>query len=66
MRRIFGDGGYAGDKLRAALKRMGRWKVRSPNDPTPPKDSKSCRAAGLSSALSLGSGDVAGWRKISR
>lgn len=27
LRHIFADGGYAGDKLRAALKRMGRWKV---------------------------------------
>jgi transposase len=27
LRHIFADGGYAGDQLRAALKRMGRWKV---------------------------------------
>ena len=27
LRHIFADGGYAGGKLRAALKRMGRWKI---------------------------------------
>jgi putative transposase len=27
LRHIFVDSGYAGDKLRAALKRMGRWKI---------------------------------------
>jgi transposase len=27
LRHIFADGGYAGGKLRAALKRRGRWKI---------------------------------------
>jgi transposase len=27
LRHVFADGGYAGPKLRAALKRMGRWKI---------------------------------------
>ncbi len=52
LRHIFADGGYAGEKLRSALCKMGTWTSKSSSCPTRPKASKSCPDDGLSSELS--------------
>ncbi|VWX54939.1 hypothetical protein NOVOSPHI9U_710001 [Novosphingobium sp. 9U] len=45
-RKIFADGGYAGDKLKDALRRISRWTSRSSRDPMPLAASRSCLGAG--------------------
>jgi putative transposase len=58
LRHVFADGGYAGPKLRAALK--------SSSAQTPPGASRFCPAGGWSNAPSPGSGAAAGWQRIGR
>ena len=64
LRHIFADGGYAGDQLRKALKRIGEWTVESSNVRTRRRASKFCPADGLSNVLSHGSVAVADWQRI--
>ena len=69
LRLIFADGGYAGDKLREALKRIGEWAGTSRNNrdaPTPRRGSKFCHADGWSDELSHGSAAAVDWRRISK
>src|SRR4051794_9796475 len=55
LRHIFADGGYAGGKLRDALKGHGDWTIEIIKRPTRPKDLRCCRADGSSNAHSPGS-----------
>jgi transposase len=66
LRHIFADGGYAGDKLRKALKRIGEWTIEIINVPTRRRASKFCPADGSSNVRSHGSVAVAGSQRISR
>ncbi len=54
LRHVFADGGYAGDKLREALRRIGNGPSRSSSDPMWQKASWFSRAAGSSSEHWLG------------
>jgi hypothetical protein len=63
---IFADGGYAGDKLRKALKRIGEWTIEIINVPTRRRASKLCPADGSSNVLSHGSVAVADSQRISK
>jgi hypothetical protein len=66
LRHVFADGGYAGPKLHGALAGIGDWKLQSPNVPTSPKASKSCRAAGSSSVPLPGSVDAGGSPRVGK
>jgi len=63
---VFADGGYAGDKLKKRLQKMGKWTLESSNVPIRPRVLKSCRAAGSSSGPSHGWVDAAGWPRTSK
>ena len=58
LRHIFADGGYAGEKLRQALKRMGEWTIEIIK--------RSDAAQGFEVLLSHGSAAAEDWRRISR
>jgi putative transposase len=65
LRHIFADGGYAGEKLRSALRKMGTWNLEIIRPgPTRPKVSKFCQGVGSSSAPSPGSGAHAALQRI--
>jgi len=64
LRHVFADGGYAGDKLKAALGDAATGRSRSSSAPTPRRGSRFCRVDGSSSEHSHGSGDAAGWQRI--
>ena len=66
LRHVFADGGYAGDKLRAALKGKDRGRCKSSSVRMPQKASKSYRAAGSSKGPSLGSVAAAASPRTSR
>jgi transposase len=59
LRHVFADGGYAGDKLGDALRRIGKWTIESSSDPIPQKASWCSHAAGSSNAHWLGSIETA-------
>jgi transposase len=66
LRHIFGDGGYAGDKLRAAPKGKGSWTLEIIIVPTSPVASRFCPAVGLPNGPSLGSDGVIVSQKTSK
>ena len=55
LRHVFADGGYAGDKLKDALRRISNGPSRSSSGPITPRASRSCHDAGWSSGPSPGS-----------
>jgi hypothetical protein len=60
LRHVFADGGYAGDKLRQALRRIGKWTVEIVKRSDVAKGlRRRSRAAGSSSGHSLGSTEIA-------
>ncbi len=54
LRHVFADGGYAGDKLAAALAGHGRWQIEMVKRSDRATGSRGCHAAGWSSEPSLG------------
>ena len=66
LRHVFADGGYAGDKLKAALRAAATGRSRSSSAPTPRRGSRFCRVDGSSSEHSHGSGDAAGSQRTGR
>lgn len=66
LRHIFADGGYAGDKLRQALKVSENGRQKSSSGPTVHRASRFCHADGSSNKLLVGSVAVADWQRISR
>jgi hypothetical protein len=66
LRHIFADGGYAGDKLRKALKCIGEWTIEIVERSDTALGFEVLHADGSSNVLSHGSIDVAGWLRISK
>jgi putative transposase len=54
MRHVFADGAYAGDKLKAALAKLGKWTIEIIKRSVPRRVSFYCHGAGSSSARSPG------------
>jgi transposase len=54
LRHVFADGDYSGDKLRDALRGIGKWTVEIVKRSDTAKGSWCCRAAGSSSEPWLG------------
>jgi len=46
LRHVFADGGYAGDKLKDALRRFGKWAIEIVSGPTRRKASRCCPGGG--------------------
>jgi transposase len=66
LRLIFADGGYAGEKLREALQRIGEWTLEIIRRSDTAQGSKFCDADGWSNELSHGSAAAVDWRRISK
>ena len=66
LRHVFADGGYAGPKLRAALKGQGGWTVEIVKRSDTAKASRSSRAAGSWSGHSPGSVEAVDWRRTGK
>ncbi|MGZ2464546.1 hypothetical protein ACVJMZ_000070 [Sinorhizobium medicae] len=63
---VFADGGYAGDKLKKRLQKIGKWTLEIIKRSDKAKGLKSCRAAGSSSGPSPGWVDAADWPRTSK
>ncbi len=66
LRHVFADGGYAGDKLKQALKGKGNWTIEIVRRCDNQKASRCSRAGGSWNAPSHGWDDAADWQRISR
>ena len=66
LRHVFADGGYAGPKLRAALKGKGDWTIEVVKRSDTAKGFEVSRAAGSWSGHSLGSVDAVDWRRTGK
>lgn len=66
LRHVFADGGYAGDELREALRRMGKWTLAIIKRSDTPKASRCCPANGSSNARWHGSNRTGVSPRISR
>ena len=66
LRRIFADGGYAGPKLRDALKAIGRWTVETVKRSDIAGGFEVLPAVGSSNPPSPGSGDAAVCQRIGK
>ena len=66
LRHIFADGGYAGEKLREALKRIGEWTIEIIRRSDTAQGFEVLPRRWWSNELSHGSAGAADWRRISK